>query len=296
MLTLWQKLFAMILTFGLAFTIPLSADVAQVNTTRLSVPSSEANARSYSSSISEAGRYVAFRSYASNLVREDTNGLDDIFVHDNQTGTSMRVSLATDGTEANAGSSNPAISDDGRYVAFHSDASNLVSDDTNNVTDVLLHDLQTATTSRISLATAGTEGNGSSFSPDISDDGRYVAFYSLATNLVSGDNNNQTDVFIHDTQTSTTTRVSRATNGTEGNGGSGYPAISGNGRYVAFHSEASNLVTGDTNDVHDVFVHDTQTSTTTRVSEDTAGTQGNDDSFFAAISADGRYVAFYSEA
>jgi Tol biopolymer transport system component len=146
----------------------------------------------------------------------------------------------------------------------------------------------------VSVASDGTQGNGDSVSPSISADGRYVAFMSYAYNLVPGDTNGKADVFVHDRLTGQTTRVSVASDGTQGNDGSGGASISANGRYVAFVSGASNLVPGDTNGKADVFVHDRLTGQTTRVSVASDGTEGNSDSIYPSISADGRYVAFQS--
>jgi Tol biopolymer transport system component len=272
------------------------------NTTRrvsVATDGTQGNSVSYSPSISADGRYVAFNSSASNLVSGDTNGSSDIFVRDLLTNTTRRVSLATDATQGNGFSYYPSISADGRYVAFESYASNLVSGDTNGTKDIFVRDLLTNTTRRVSLATDGTQGNyhsGSPSSPSISADGRYVAFNSDASNLVSGDTNNAPDIFVRDLLTNTTRRVSLATEGTQGNSYSYYPSISADGRYVAFNSDASNLVSGDTNNVPDIFVRDLLTNTTRRVSLDTDGTQGNNDSYFPSISADGRYVAFDSGA
>ena len=164
--------------------------------------------------------------------------------------------MATDGTQANGDSASPAISADGRYVAFGSDASNLVPGDTNGTSDVFVRDLRSGTTQRVSVATDGTQANGDSDSPAISADGRYVAFASYASNLVPGDTNGTADVFVRDLRSGTTRRVSVATDGTQANGDSGSPAISADGRYVAFESDASNLVPGDTNHCVDVFVRD----------------------------------------
>jgi Tol biopolymer transport system component len=247
-------------------------------------------------SISADGRYVAFASGASNLVPGDTNGWADVFVHDQQTGQTSLVSVAADGMQGNGGSWGPSISADGRYVAFTSEASNLVPGDANGVQDVFVHDRETEQTSRVSLAADGTEGNSHSAGPSMSADGRYVAFRSWASNLVPGDTNGMLDIFIHDRQTGQTSRVSVATDGTEGNSHSAGPSISADGRYVAFISEASNLVPGDTNGQQDIFVHDRQTGQTSRVSVAADGTQGNGGSYWPSISANGRYVAFMSEA
>jgi archaellum component FlaF (FlaF/FlaG flagellin family) len=247
------------------------------------------------SDFSADGRYVAFASYASNLVPGDTNGVRDVFVYDRQTDTIERVSFAADGTQGNGGSGAVSISDDGRYVAFESQANNLVPGDTNAMSDVFVYDRQTDMIERVSVATDGTQGDGKSYSTRISADGRYVAFYSNASNLVPGDTNGTWDAFVYDRQTDTIERVSLASDGTQGNGSSSYPSISDDGRYVAFGSSASNLVPGDTNGHWDVFVYDRQTDTIERVSLASDGTQANDGVLPTyPISADGRYVAFQS--
>jgi Tol biopolymer transport system component len=241
---------------------------------------------------------VAFTSYASNLVSGDTNGTNDIFVYDTVANTTRRVSVTTDGTQGNGSSLYPSISADGRYVAFTSNASNLVSDDTNGINDTFVYDTVANTTRRVSVATDGTQqGQGSSYYlTSISADGRYVAFTSYASNLVSGDTNYTADIFVYDTVANTTRRVSVASDGTQGNHFSDTPSISADGRYVAFTSYASNLVSGDTNNTSDIFVYDTVTNTTRRVSVASDGTQGNNHSLYPDISADGRYVAFKSYA
>jgi Tol biopolymer transport system component len=271
-------------------------DRQTAQTTRVSVASdgSQGNSHSRYPSISADGRYVAFHSDATNLVGGDTNGHGDVFVHDRQTGQTTRVSVASDGSQGNSYSRNSSISADGRYVAFHSFARNLVGGDTNGRGDVFVHDRQTAQTTRVSVASDGSQGNDYSFWASISADGRYVAFQSLASNLVGGDTNGRYDVFVHDRQTGQTTRVSVASDGSEGYNSSDHPFISADGRYVAFHSDAGNLVGGDTNGDRDVFVHDRQTAQTTRVSVASDGSQGNDWSWEPSISADGRYVAFHS--
>src|SRR5437867_6951292 len=201
-------------------------------------------------------------------------------------GTTERVSVASDGTQGNSPSRIPAISADGRVVAFVSSAWNLVPADTNGAYsgdyDVFVYDRQTGTTERVSVASDGTQGNSSSYSPALSADGRFVAVASYATNLVPGDTNAAPDVFVHDRQTGTTERVSVASDVTQGNNGSENPSLSADGRFVAFQSWATNLVPGDTNAAPDVFVHDRQTGTTERVGA------GKD----PALSADGRFVAF----
>ncbi|MDO8614532.1 MAG: hypothetical protein Q7T33_02195 [Dehalococcoidia bacterium] len=267
-------------------------------TERVSMDSAgnQGNADSFNPAISADGRYVAATSRATNLAPGDTNAVEDVFVHDRQAGATERVSVASDRTEANAFSGFPAISADGRYVAFQSPATNLVPGDTNGVNDVFVRDRQTGATERVSLDSAGNQANGLSTKPSISADGRYVAFDSTATNLAPGDTNAKYDMFVHDRQTGATDLVSMDSVGNQGNAHSLDAAISADSRYVAFESDATNLVPGDTNDYRDMFVHDRQTGATERVSVDSAGNQGDDDSLDAAISADGRYVAFQSSA
>jgi len=285
------------ITTTAATTTIVNDDVAPaIRRVSVATDGTQGNTYSDSPSISADGRYVAFYSDASNLVSGDTNDTRDIFVKDLQTGTTQRISVASDGTQGNNSSLYPSISADGRYVAFESEATNLVSGDTNDTGDIFVKDLQTGTTSRISVASDGTQGNNSSLYPSISADGHYVAFWSGASNLVSGDTNDTGDIFVKDLQTGTTQRISVASDGTQGNNSSLYPSISADGRYVAFDSSASNLVSGDTNNSTDIFVKDLQTGTTSRISVASDGTQGNNSSLYPSISADGRYVAFESSA
>jgi Tol biopolymer transport system component len=168
--------------------------------------------------------------------------------------STTRVSVRSDGTEGNGASLSSSISADGRHVAFMSAASNLVARDTNGASDIFVHDRVAKKTTRVSVRSDGTEGNGGSAFPSISADGRYVAFASVASNLVAGDTNGSYDVFVHDRSTGKTRRVSVTSGGTEASGGSSSSSISADGRYVAFQSNASNLVAGDTNEKTDVFV------------------------------------------
>ncbi|MBL4919442.1 PD40 domain-containing protein, partial [Tabrizicola sp. DMG-N-6] len=239
---------------------------------------------------------MAFVSTASNLVQGDTNGNRDVFVHDRVTGETTRVSVASDGTEGNFFSANSSISGDGRYVAFQSNSINLVSGDTNGSDDIFVHDRVTGQTTRVSVASDGTQGNNASTLPNISANGRYVTFVSAAATLVPGDTNNVSDIFVHDRVTGQTERVSVATNGTQADNFSTSPSISDDGRFVAFTSNATTLVPGDTNNVLDVFVHDRQTGGTMRVSVDDAGQQAAFISALPRISADGKFVTFSSGA
>ena len=209
--------------------------------------------------------------------------------------TVARVSVSSAGAEANRQSYWPAVSSTGRYVTFASDSWTLVAGDTNNTADVFLRDRLSGTTTRVSRSASGAQSNGLSDSSDVSADGRYVAFRSDATNLVAGDTNANGDIFVRDRTAGTTTRVSVGSAGVQGNSGSGQPSISADGRYVAFESDATNLVANDTNGVRDVFVRDRVAGTTSRMSL-TYAAQGDASSISPAISADGRYVAFTSNA
>ncbi|MEX2158554.1 MAG: flexitail domain-containing putative surface protein [Dehalococcoidia bacterium] len=274
------------------------ASAAGGATERVSVDSAgnQGNSQSYADAISADGRFVAFRSHATNLVAGDTNGTFDAFVRDRQSGTTERVSVDSAGNQGNSDSYAAAISADGRFVAFWSAATNLVAGDTNGVQDAFVRDRQTGTTERVSLDNAGTQGNDSSYPVSISADGRFVAFESYATNLVASDTNGVPDAFVRDRQSGTTERVSVDSSGTQGNDSSWAGSISADGRFVAFASVATNLVAGDTNGTGDVFVRDRLSGTTERVSVDSVGTQSNGFSYAAAISADGRFVAFWSDA
>ena len=254
------------------------------------------NGHSTSPAVSTDGRIVVFDSSASNLVARDGNRKVDVFVRDRTAGTTARMSVSPSGGGANGPSFDPSLSADGRFVGFDSGATNLVRRDGNDMWDVFVRDRQTGTTRRVSVSSSGAPGNRDSWSAVLSADGRYVAFASLAFNLVRGDTNRQADIFVRDRATRRTTRVSVRSNGRQANGGSALPAISADGRYVAFRSVATNLVAGDTNGHADVFVHDRQTGRTRRVSVTPDGGQANGPSDAPALSADGNLVAFDSAA
>ena len=183
---------------------------------------------------------------------------------------------------------------DGRFVAFESADPTLVARDTNRVTDVFVHDRESKRTTRVSIDSGGAQANAGSFLPQMSRDGRYVVFESLAGNLAPDDTNRQRDIFVHDLRSRTTTRVSVDSAGGQANNFSRAAHLSGDGRYVVFESLASNLVPGDTNGVIDIFVHDRETKRTTRVSVATDGRQANNTSVNPSVSDDGRYVTFDS--
>jgi Tol biopolymer transport system component len=257
----------------------------------------QGNYHSFWGALSADGRYVAFESFASNLVLSDLNfHVPDIFVKDRQTGDTTLVSTDSAGVQGNSGSIAPSISADGRWVAFESDALNLVPADANAVRDIFVHDQQTGATIRASTSSAGLEADGPSYYAVISADGRFVAFESDATQLASNDVNGVRDVFVKELTSGATVRVSTDSTGVEGNGQSTWPSISADGRYIAFASEASNLVTGDTNGIADVFVKDMLTGVTVRASVSSAGAQGDLISGSPTISGDGRWLAFASDA
>jgi Tol biopolymer transport system component len=265
---------------------------------RISVSSwgEQGNGISYFGRISGDGRFVAFRSEASNLVPGDTNGCEDVFVRDRLTGETERVNLSSTGEEANGGTLDVAISADGRYVAFDSWASNLVAEDTNGQGDIFVHDRWTGETERVSVSTLGEQGNAVSWRVEISADGSCVGFESRATNLVFGDTNGEADVFVHDRLTGETECVNVSSTGQQGNDYAVHFSLSEYGRCVGFSSQASNLVLGDTNAYMDVFVHDRATGATERISISSEGEQGERGSWGPCLCADGRYVVFSSSA
>ncbi len=304
--------------------------------------------------ISADGRFVAFPSDATNLVPGDKNGTTDVFVHDRLTGATERVSVSSAGRESDGFSEGPAISADGRFVAFHSDASNLVPGANPFLfTDqVYVRDQLSGTTEIVSVNGAGQAGNSLSFRPDISPDGRFVVYSSSADNLVPGPQFGH-QVYLRDRAAGTTERISEDAAGNPGDGTSVLPVLSADGRFVAFQTNtgnligdgnheshilvkdrqtgaferasatsagepadllseqpditpdgrfvtffslATNLVPGDTNNRRDIFVRDRQTGAVVRVSVSTAGGQGNSESMWPRISADGLVVAFESSA
>lgn len=273
-------------------------DTVRGLTERVSVSSSgqQANGPSHPAggnvALSADGSVVAFYSAATNLVPGDTNGRNDVFVRIRPTNETERVSVASDGSQANGHSYYPSLSADGRWVAFQSEATNLVPDDRNGRSDIFVRDRVAGTTERL----CGVEGNGSSSHPSISADGALVAFSSAASNLVPGDTNGRLDIFVCDRLAGTIERVSVSATGEQGNGDSILPWISGDGRFVAFKSLASNLVPDDRNGVVDVFVYDRQSGQIERVSVSFSGGNANDFSFPPVINEDGRFVAFGSAA
>jgi len=245
--------------------------------------------------LSGDGGVVAFDSFAGNLVSDDTNDVSDVFVRDLTSGRTSRISVDSAARQGNGDSFSPSISADGRFVAFASDATALVTGDHNRAGDVFVHDRRTGETSRVSVTSDGAQGNGHSFSPSISADGRFVAFVSEAANVVRGDTNGATDVFVHDRNSGRTTRVSVAFDGRQLNGDAYSPSISGDGRVVAFTTVAGNAAPADDNGASDVFVRDRQTGRTLLVSADGDGRLSDRGSFAPSLSGDGRFVAFVTD-
>ncbi len=267
-------------------------------TERVSVSSSgeQSNDDSYLPKISADGRHVAFESWSTNLAANDANGTNDIFVRDMTDGLTWRISNNAVGEAANSWSNRPNISDDASCVVFTSLASDIVPNDTAGQLDIFAYDMSTGNVKRVSTNITGDEANLTSQNASVSADGRYVAFASWASNLVGGDTNSAFDIFVFDRLAEVTERISVSSGGAQGDGHCYETAISADGRYVAFKSDSTNLVAGDTNGKWDVFVRDRLTGITERMSVSTAGAQANDDSQDVAISGDGRCVAFYSTA
>jgi len=223
-------------------------------TERISVSSSGSQGGGYHAAISADGRYVAFTADTSHLILDDTNNAADIFVHDRGNGTTERVSIASDGSQGNSGSLFPAISANGRHVVFDSSASNLVSEDSNEVKDVFVHDRETGLTALVSIAIDGSQGDGDSTIASISGDGSYVVFQSFANTLISNDNDGFSNVFIHHRYVGITEQVSVSSYGGQANSHSYQPAISADGHYVVFQSQANNIISNDNNASSDIFI------------------------------------------
>jgi Tol biopolymer transport system component len=241
-----------------------------------------------------------FVSDAFNLVSGDGNHASDIFLRDIAAQTTVRVSVSPSGGEADDGSVGPCLSADGRFVAFTSHATNLLEGDTNGEPDVYVRDLQSGTLERVSAGPAGVPANGPSEGAALSAEGRWLAFASMATNLLVGSNGGDGtrvwDVYLHDRLSGTTVRVSAGPGGVPGTGNSFVPAVSSDGRFVAFASFARNLISSDLNELADVYLRDMQAGATIRVSVGLGGQEPNGRSLHPSISGDGRYVAFESEA
>ena len=231
-----------------------SGSTVQLNVNTNGVPTT--GLYSFSPSLSFDGRMAAFVSSATDLVSGDTNAFEDVFVRDMQAGVTTRISLDSQGAQANADCLDPSISSDGRFVAFQSAATNLVAGDLNAHVDIFVHNIQTGTTVLASLDSNGAQADADCLDPSLSADGRYVSFHSTATNLVAGDTNAKDDVFVRDLLLGTTERVSVGATGAQSDGESDMGHISADGRWISLHSYATNLVPADTNGTWDVFARD----------------------------------------
>jgi Tol biopolymer transport system component len=279
--------------------VSLIAPVAHSQSTTLVTLSSagnQANQDSGQPSISRDGRRVAFISYATNLVGNTPASGSNVYVRDLASGTTELVSIGISGSDANSEAARPTLSADGRFVAFESDASNLVSGDTNAVSDIFVRDTLTGATVRTSVTANGAQGAGPSYYASLSGDGQLVAFQSETSNFAPSDTNNQSDVFVKNLATGDLTLASITLTGTSADGASFEPSISGDGRWLAFSSSAANLISADQGGAIDIFVRDLSGGTTELISISSSGQQANQSCATPSISDDGRFVAFTSGA
>ncbi|MCY3002101.1 MAG: MopE-related protein [Planctomycetota bacterium] len=288
-------------TFVAAALLLVPAAFAQ-STTKLSASAGGTNGNGPSAlgtspdTLSPDGRFAVFASNSSNLVAGDTNVLLDVFLRDTVAGTIERTSVASGGLETNADSLSPAVSDDGRFIAFQSLATNLAAGDFNSTWDVFVHDRQTGVTTIVSVANSGAIGNGASTSPSISADGTLIAFESDATNLAVSDPNGATDVFVRNLTTNSTRMVSRVPGGALGNAASKAPALSGDGHFVAFESLATNLAPGATAAFSKILVIDLSAGGPQLASVNSLGLAADAASTQPSISSNGNRIAFMSTA
>lgn len=267
----------------------------------------EGNGDCYAPAISGDGKSVAFESNATNLITDDKNGVKDIFIWHSVTNKIERVSVGNDDKEANAASYEPSVSGDGNLIAFTSTAGNISTTpkgESNN--NVFLRDMALNSTIMISIDPSSKKGGGGS-NASIAYDGKRMAFYSQTSTLVSDDKNGLWDIFLWEEKNPQLKRISLTADGKERNQGEESvnrivaPSISGNGRYIAFATTASNMVPGDDKNFQDVFIYDVQTNTTIIASTTADGKFGNADSPIGqgekiAISYDGNYVAYSTKA
>lgn len=280
---------------GSALSSPVETDLVVISA---SVDGNPGNAwMTYDPAVSANGRFVAFYSDATNLVPGDLNNVRDAFVKDRISGEIEIVSVPSNGEQSTAFSQGTdiAISWNGRFVAFVATDGNLTSDDSNNASDIFLHDRQTGETWCVSLNMSGVPANGASLYPSLSADGRYVAFYSGANDLVPGDTNGYSDIFVRDMQNAVTRRVSVSSTGVQGDRDSrDGVAISADGSIVAFATFATNLHPAFETPHGGVFIHNIPTGETELVSPGMLGEAPNGAANIPALSADGQVVAFQS--
>lgn len=256
-----------------------------------------ANGQNREPSLSGDGNVIAFHSLATNLASPDTNGDYDLFVHERSTGLTERINVGPLGVESNGMvGSKTSLSRDGSLAVFFSYATNMVTGDDNGVADVFLRDRGLQRTELLSAGPGGVPGNGHSYNPRTTGDGRFVVFSSFADNLGPLDTNAHGDIYLLDRSSGAMELVSVSSSGAQGNGDSIDSSVSADGRYVAFLTFATNLAPNDTNGASDVLVRDRLAGTTTRCSQSTSGVQSNSWGTAPVISADGRFVLFKSDA
>lgn len=275
------------------FVRDMQQDVTKLISSSAADPTAGGDSNSYTPVISADGSTVAFYSYASNLSGNDTSSLPDVFARRLSESFVRLVSLSTSGQSGNNSSRNPTISDDGNTIAFQSDATDLVANDTNNQPDIFVHSLDQNSVSLVSSLQSGEQGNNRSYVPIISADGSTVVFRSDANNFASNDNG-RTKIFAKDLVSGNLQLVNVSLNGEPSSENAYQPSLSANGKRISFHSYANDLVSGDNNSSLDVFVRDINEQTTTLVSQKTDGSAGRSDSRASSISGDGRLITFLS--
>jgi len=243
--------------------------------------------------ISGDGRYVVFESFSA-LAPGGTNGLSQIYLRDRQAHTTRLVSANISGIAGNGPSYHPRISADGKLVVFDSMASNLGAGDSNGYSDVFIKHLDSGQLERVSVAYGGGQANNGSFEAEMSSDGRYVVFVSMASNIVSPAVATQRHVYLRDRLTGAVRLVSVSNGGVPANGACFLPDVDDAGQHVVFYSLATSLTPGLNGTTLQVFMHDMNSATTELISHNAANAGGNDHSFTASISGDGRFVAFSS--
>jgi Tol biopolymer transport system component len=248
---------------------------------------------SFDPSINGDGRYVVFESNKALIENKNVNH-NDIYIHDRLTGTTELISYALNQTYGNESSFHPAVSADGRFVAFASRASNLINGDHNEWEDIFVRDLNNRVTERISISTNGVESDDSSFYPTISGDGRYVAYESYATNLIDGKpvTSDASYIYLYDRSSEETIRIE--VDGEPVKASS--PQLSANGEFLVFSSYSSQIVPGDENNDSDIFLYHIESGEFERVSLTSSGIESNGRSSYPTISADGNYISFTSDA
>ena len=277
-------------TSGFTYTVLVSGpDGTGAAVSQTSVPSNFP-------SVSGDGRYVAYLSPATNLVAADTNGWTDAFVRDVVTNKNTLLSVSSTGVQANGPTLTVVAAADGRHFLFTAGGTSLTPGDANATADVFVRDTTSATTTLVSATATGASGNNASSAEAISSDGHYVAFDSLATNLVSDDTNGVGDVYVRDMTTGQTTRGSLGSAGQQLAAESTDADLSANGRYLAFVTRSSEVVPGVGNGFAQVYVRDLTTGQVTLISKTPAGLPAGADSRAPSVSADGKVVLFESAA